>query len=217
MTVPNTPPGPAGKAPGDDVRVAGRTPAPPAPPSELEDTAPDRPMAAQNRPAAAQDRPPGEPGRAAPAGPAPAAEGAAAEDEGALPAEPPSKPATEQAAAEPAAGPTTGHAADRGADRLLDTVTADGFRLRLRGIQSDFVDDPGAAVRGADELAAEIVNAVGQALADRKRALEESARARGEGAPDGAPDTAAGTVSDTERLRLALHDYRDFVHRLLDL
>ncbi|MFC5753037.1 hypothetical protein [Actinomadura rugatobispora] len=204
--MPNTPPGPAGRATGDDVRVAGAAPARPAPPSELEDTAPDRPTGAPGEPVTAPDRPAAGADRAAAEPDLTAAEDQAARNQAARPAAPPPPP-------EPAADRTT----DQGADRLLTAAAADAFRLRLRGIQGDFVDDPATAVREADDLAAEIVNAVGQALADRKRALEESGRGRGEGSPDGAPETAPGTAPDTERLRLALHDYRDFVNRLLGL
>ncbi|MFB4319323.1 hypothetical protein [Actinomadura sp. 21ATH] len=89
--------------------------------------------------------------------------------------------------------------------RLLEGSAADGFHERWREVQSRFVDDPRGAVRQADELAAEIVNAVGQALAARKRTLDERLNEGGEASPD------------TERLRLALRDYRDFVDRTLTL
>ncbi|MEW2354720.1 hypothetical protein [Spirillospora sp. NPDC029432] len=92
-----------------------------------------------------------------------------------------------------------------GHGRLLDASVADGFHERWREVQSGFVDDPRGAVRRADELAAEIVNAAGQALAARKRTLDDRLNEGGEASPD------------TERLRLALRDYRDFVDRTLTL
>ena len=186
---------PAPGTPAPEPGTAGRRPAGQAVPGAGPSDA-DASHAAPGAPATDPGRAPA-PGHAPPAEDAPAATGA---ETGRTAGAPPEEP--------------TAH---RGADRLLDAATADGFRHRLRGIQSDFVDDPGAAVRGADDLAAEIVNAVGQALADRKRALEEAAAVHGGTAADTAPDTASGPESDTERLRLALHGYRDFVTHLLGL
>ncbi|MFI0352196.1 hypothetical protein [Actinomadura sp. 9N407] len=103
-----------------------------------------------------------------------------------------------------AQGHTTGHAENR--ERLLDGPVADGFNERWREVQSGFVDDPREAVRRADELASEVVNAVGQALAARKRTLADRLDTGGDGASP-----------DTERLRLALRDYRDFVDRTLTI
>nr|WP_055502933.1 hypothetical protein [Nonomuraea pusilla] len=77
-------------------------------------------------------------------------------------------------------------------------------RTRWREVQSSFVDDPGDAVRRADGLVGEVVDAITKALAGRRSALRE----RWEG---------SGGARDTEQLRLALREYRTVLERLLDL
>jgi hypothetical protein len=71
------------------------------------------------------------------------------------------------------------------------------FRERWRELQSDFVDDPAQAVRGADDLVDEII----RELALRKQGLEEQWR--------GGPD-------DTEELRVAMREYRSFFNQLIN-
>jgi len=71
------------------------------------------------------------------------------------------------------------------------------FRDRWQELQSDFVDDPARAVRGADDLVDEII----RELAERKQGLEE----RWRGGPD-----------DTEELRVAMREYRSFFNQLLN-
>ncbi|WP_344587006.1 hypothetical protein [Actinomadura vinacea] len=181
---PNTPSDPLHRPPDEDRRVAGRPAG--VPEASAEQTAPDAHVPGEEL-----------------AGPPPAS------------AAPPGAPEPE--AREPAnhrAGVSepTDHGPAGHLERLLDAGAADRFRRRWREIQTDFVDDPVRAVHGADELAAEVVNAIGRALADRKRALEESQPADA----DGAPGTAPGTAPDTERLRQALRGYRELVDRLLD-
>ncbi|TMQ89663.1 hypothetical protein ETD83_38950 [Actinomadura soli] len=85
--------------------------------------------------------------------------------------------------------------------RLLDPAEAERFRERWREVQSGFVDDPGEAVRRADGLASDAVDALGHAIAAHRRSLAEGA------AKDG---------PDTERLRLALRGYRDLLNRVID-
>jgi len=75
------------------------------------------------------------------------------------------------------------------------------FRHRWRELQGDFVDDPREAVRGADVLAHEVLDALAAKIADKQRV-------------DG---WKAGEGSGTEDLRLALRQYRTLVHRLLEL
>ncbi|POM22420.1 hypothetical protein BTM25_53700 [Actinomadura rubteroloni] len=86
-------------------------------------------------------------------------------------------------------------------DRLLDTGEAEGFRRRWHDVQAAFVDDPGDAVRRADELTGEAVDALGRALAQRRLALS--------------PRDEDDAASDTERLRLALREYRTLLDRVL--
>ncbi|MFF4234616.1 hypothetical protein ACFYYL_01990 [Actinomadura geliboluensis] len=85
-------------------------------------------------------------------------------------------------------------------DGLFDPAETERFRERWREVQSAFVDDPGAAVRRADELAAEAAEALLRAIAAHRRALSDGL--------DG------GGQADTERLRLALRGYRDLLDRV---
>ncbi|MER7500312.1 hypothetical protein AB0L05_35445 [Nonomuraea pusilla] len=78
------------------------------------------------------------------------------------------------------------------------------MQARWREVQSSFVDDPGEAVRRADGLVGEVVDAITNALSSRRSALRE----RWEG---------SGGARDTEQLRLALREYRTVLERLLDL
>lgn len=75
------------------------------------------------------------------------------------------------------------------------------YRERWRAVQTDFVDDPRRAVKQADELVAELMQALARTFADERAALE------------GQWDTG-GDVS-TEELRVALQRYRSFFSRLL--
>ena len=76
------------------------------------------------------------------------------------------------------------------------------FRRRWKELQGDFVDDPKQAVRAADDLTREVLGALTEKIADKKRV-------EGWKAGDG---TAA-----TEDLRLSLRAYRTLVDRLLEL
>ncbi|MFC4913862.1 hypothetical protein [Actinomadura gamaensis] len=87
--------------------------------------------------------------------------------------------------------------------RLLADAEAGRFRERWHEVQAGFVDDPEESVRKADELTAEVVNAIGQALTSRKHELDERWR------------NEKDAPSDTERLRQALRGYRTLVDRML--
>ncbi|MEU1586197.1 hypothetical protein [Micromonospora sp. NPDC005710] len=97
-----------------------------------------------------------------------------------------SRPAGSTVAAEPAT--------------LLDMDTAQGFRDRWRDVQLRFVDDPQAAAGEAQSLVEEAIQALSSALAAQKNTL------------GGWQD--AGSV-DTEQLRMAVRNYRDFLDRVL--
>jgi len=88
-------------------------------------------------------------------------------------------------------------------ERILAPPEADRFRQRWREVQSGFIDDPGDAVRKADELASEVAAALVRSLAARRRSLSEPL------------ENGKGEGPDTERLRLAIRDYRDLLDRLL--
>jgi hypothetical protein len=83
---------------------------------------------------------------------------------------------------------------------LFGAVDVERFRARWRELQADFVDDPGRAVHGADELVGEVMRALSEVVAEHKRALETGWR-------DGA--------GETENLRVALRRYRSFLDQLL--
>ncbi|WP_436971530.1 hypothetical protein [Micromonospora vinacea] len=97
-----------------------------------------------------------------------------------------SRPAGSTVAAEPAT--------------LLDTDTAQGFRDRWRDVQLRFVDDPQAAAGEAQSLVEEAIQALSSALAAQKTTL------------GGWQDAGS---ADTEQLRMAVRNYRDFLDRVL--
>jgi hypothetical protein len=76
-------------------------------------------------------------------------------------------------------------------------------QARWRDLQVSFVDDPSEAVRRADALVGEVVEALTSSLTSRTNALREHWK-----------DAEA---ADTERLRLSLRDYRSVLERLLAL
>jgi hypothetical protein len=83
---------------------------------------------------------------------------------------------------------------------LLDTDTAQGFRDRWRDVQLRFVDDPQAAAGEAQSLVEEAIQALSSALAAQKTTL------------GGWQDAGS---ADTEQLRMAVRNYRDFLDRVL--
>ncbi|BCL13599.1 hypothetical protein [Micromonospora sagamiensis] len=83
---------------------------------------------------------------------------------------------------------------------LLDPGTAQGFRDRWRDVQLRFVDDPKAAAGQAQGLVEEAIHALAAALAEQKNRI-------GGWQDDGSVDT--------EQLRQAVRQYRDFLDRVL--
>lgn len=96
--------------------------------------------------------------------------------------------------------PTTGRPDTDGA-RLLDEGAAGSFSERWSSVQTRFVDDPRAAVRDADALVAELMQALAERFSQHKSGLEEQWN--------------RGDEPTTESLRLALQQYRSFLDRLL--
>ncbi|MBA9005475.1 hypothetical protein [Thermomonospora cellulosilytica] len=121
----------------------------------------------------------------------------------AKPAEPagPASPVPVPAPAPEAGAHRHARPAPEQSDRLLGPDTAARIRERWHDIQASFVDDPRESVRRADELAAETLDALGEVLRERKRAL----------------DSGRGDAADTERLRQDLRRYRDLVDHMLSL
>ncbi|WP_369243589.1 hypothetical protein [Streptomyces sp. R41] len=75
------------------------------------------------------------------------------------------------------------------------------FRARWQKIQSEFVDDPQDAVNAADQLVAEVMQALATTFSEHKQGLEGQWQ--------------RGEEVATEDLRVALQRYRSFFNRLL--
>ncbi|MBY8873352.1 hypothetical protein K7640_16075 [Micromonospora sp. PLK6-60] len=99
------------------------------------------------------------------------------------------------AAARPAGGAVPTDAAT-----LFEPAAAQGFRDRWRDVQLRFVDDPRAAVGEAQSLVGEAIEALSTALAAQRDKL------------GGWQDAGE---ADTEQLRMAVRQYRDFLDRVL--
>jgi hypothetical protein len=97
-------------------------------------------------------------------------------------------------------GATPGTARPASPAGLLPADRAAAFRSRWREVQGDFVDDPQLAVRGAGDLAREVLEALAGAIADPAKV---DAWSEGDGS--------------TEDLRQALRQYRALVDKLLDI
>ena len=84
---------------------------------------------------------------------------------------------------------------------FVDEADATDLRRRWEEIQIEFVDEPREAVERADELVAEVVQAVARTFAAERDGLEEQWK--------------RGDDVSTEELRVALQRYRAFFERLL--
>jgi hypothetical protein len=113
-------------------------------------------------------------------------------------------PTTESAVPD-ADEPDTRHA-DHAGQSVLEAAAIARFQARWRDVQFGFVDDPQTSVRLAGDLAVEVLETFTEALNERRSALDDQWRQwRAE----------HGGPPDTERLRLAVRAYREFVDRLL--
>jgi hypothetical protein len=81
-------------------------------------------------------------------------------------------------------------------------VAAD-FNSRWDAVQIGFVDDPGEAVRKADELVAQVMKSLAESFANERDRIEGQL---------GQSDSES-----TENMRVALRRYRSFFQRLLSL
>lgn len=86
---------------------------------------------------------------------------------------------------------------------LFEKHEAEQFRTHWLEIQSRFVDDPGASVKDADELVADVIMNITNTFADKRISLEGQWK--------------RGDKVSTEDLRVALKRYRSFFDRLLAL
>lgn len=87
--------------------------------------------------------------------------------------------------------------------QLFPPEAAGGYRQRWDAIQIGFVDDPGKAVREADELVAEVMRSLADSFAKARSGFESEIG-------------QAGSAS-TENMRVTLQRYRSFFQRLLSL
>ncbi|MGW4874722.1 hypothetical protein [Streptomyces chartreusis] len=93
---------------------------------------------------------------------------------------------------------------ERAGGPLVPNHESDKFELRLQHAVSGFVDGPRAAVEEADQVVEAIVARFAETVRERRRTLRTSWQ-----------DTEE--KADTERLRLALRDYRELAERLLHI
>ncbi|MFE4631137.1 hypothetical protein [Streptomyces mirabilis] len=93
-----------------------------------------------------------------------------------------------------------------GEGALLSHDECDKYALRMQHAVGGFVDGPRASVEEADHVLEELTTEFTDAMTRRRRNLRTTWQAAGES------DTA-----DTEKLRLALRDYRQVTERLLHL
>ncbi|MFJ8195820.1 hypothetical protein [Streptomyces sp. NPDC096152] len=101
------------------------------------------------------------------------------------------------------------HGAEGTVSPLLPGDECDKIGARLRETVTGFVDRPQHAVQEADRLVEELAARFTEALDERRSTLRAAWRSGGEG--------TSGTTPDTERLRLALRDYRELADRLMHL
>jgi hypothetical protein len=94
---------------------------------------------------------------------------------------------------------------------LLAHEERERLELRVQQAVAQFVDRPRAAVEEVDHVVEDLVGRFTDAMARRRRTLRTSWQAE-DGSTEGAGRTE---TADTERLRLALRDYRELAERLL--
>ncbi|MBS2967051.1 hypothetical protein KGA66_28720 [Actinocrinis puniceicyclus] len=84
---------------------------------------------------------------------------------------------------------------------VLARQTADDLRERWRGIQAEFIDDPGRAVEDADRLVTDAARAFTTQLEERRHTLTSAWQQDGN--------------KETEQLRLTMRHYRALVDQIL--
>jgi hypothetical protein len=86
---------------------------------------------------------------------------------------------------------------------LFEQSALHDFRSRWESIQTGFVDNPGGAVKQADELVAAVMKRLAEGFADERANLEQ--------------EWAKRNDVSTEDLRVAIRRYRSFFERLLSV
>ncbi|MFF8590332.1 hypothetical protein ACF061_02620 [Streptomyces sp. NPDC015220] len=146
--------------------------------------------------------------RTAGPGVVPLGEAAAADTKGAPAPGSTGFPASAGARTSGSASATTAADGDgTGVSSLLPRDECDDFGARLREAVTGFVDGPRGAVEEADRVVEELAGRFTEAVTRRRHALRSSWQSDGDGERGG----------DTERLRLALRDYRELADRLTRL
>jgi hypothetical protein len=84
---------------------------------------------------------------------------------------------------------------------VLEPAATDSYRARWDAIQATFVDEPRAAVSGADALVAEVMQEMARTFAERKDRLEAR--------------WSRGNEVSTEDLRNTFRQYRSFFEAML--
>jgi hypothetical protein len=86
---------------------------------------------------------------------------------------------------------------------LFPPEVASDFNSRWDAVQIGFVDDPGEAVRKADELVAQVMKSLAESFANERDRIEGQ--------------LGQTNSESTENMRVALRRYRSFFQRLLSL
>jgi hypothetical protein len=92
---------------------------------------------------------------------------------------------------------------EEGTGPLLPTDFVQELRGQWDRVQTNFVDEPRAAVKQADELVAQAMKRLAETFADARNSLEHQ--------------WDRGDDVSTEDLRVALRKYRSFFRRLLSV
>ncbi|MFY9573072.1 MAG: hypothetical protein WAV20_16860 [Blastocatellia bacterium] len=99
--------------------------------------------------------------------------------------------------------PAAGSQPEEGSPPLFEQDALEKFRSSWGAIQTGFVDNPGGAVKLADELVAAVMKRLAEVFADERANLEQA--------------WGKGDDVSTEDLRVALRRYRSFFDRLLSV
>ena len=101
-----------------------------------------------------------------------------------------------------AAGSAGGQDVPADPDRFVPAERARGFANRWAELKGDFVDEPRDAVRKADALVGDVLDEISKVFTEQRSRLEHDL------------DTDS---TSTEDLRQAMHRYRKFFERLLNI
>lgn len=114
-----------------------------------------------------------------------------------------------KATAPPAPAAASGEGGYRHGSPLIPRDECDKLETRMRHALAGFVDEPRGAVAEADQVLEELATRFTEAITRRRRTV------RGAWQPGGAGEGGTPESGDTEKLRLALRDYRELCERLL--